>query len=67
MGILEYKIVGPYFFPEHVRINADVCAAFLDETLGELLENIPLGLLINMIFQQDGHPAHTSIAVPVPF
>jgi len=62
MGILENKIVGPYFFPEHVHINADIYAAFLDETLSELLENIPLALLINMIFQQDGHPAHTSIA-----
>lgn len=58
---LWITIIGPYFFPENINITAEVYSEFLEETMPNLLENVPLNILPNIIYQQDGHPAHTSI------
>jgi len=42
------------------NMNADYYTDFLLHRLPELLENVPLAQRIEMLFQQDGHPAHTS-------
>ncbi|XP_024875933.1 uncharacterized protein LOC112457238 [Temnothorax curvispinosus] len=61
MRIVDDTIIGPYFFPEIVNVTAEVYSAFLEETLPGLLEDVPLHIRPNIIFQQDGHPAHTSV------
>ncbi|XP_071575472.1 uncharacterized protein [Temnothorax nylanderi] len=61
MGIVDDTIIGPYFFPENVNVTAEVYSEFLEETLPGLLEDVPLHIRPNIIFQQDGHPAHTSL------
>ncbi|EFN71378.1 hypothetical protein EAG_00067, partial [Camponotus floridanus] len=35
------------------------CSNFLLHRLDELLENVPLANRLGMMFQKDGHPAHT--------
>lgn len=59
-GILDDMIIGPFIFPENQNINGEIYADFIENTLDDLLENVPLALS-TIIFQQDGHPAHTSI------
>jgi len=58
LGILGDHIIGPEFIEENV--NANYYANFLRHRLNELLEDVPLANRLEMIFQQDGHPAHTS-------
>lgn len=60
MGIVNDMIIGPYFFPMNVNVTAEIYSEFLEEILPNLLEDVPLHILPNIIFQQDGHPAHTS-------
>jgi len=36
-------------------------SAFLEKTLPNLLDDVSLAILSNIIFQQNGHPAHTSL------
>ena len=55
MGILDDRVIGPYFFPENV--TGQVYSTFLEETLPDLLGDVAA----DIIFQQDGHPAHTSL------
>ena len=54
MGILDDRIIGPCFFPENININGEIYADFLDNTLSDLLEDVPLIVRGEMIFQQDG-------------
>jgi len=58
------EIVGDYIIgPEFIQgnVNADYYANFLIHRLDEHLEDVPLANRLEIIFQQDGHPAHTSI------
>ncbi|EZA49709.1 hypothetical protein X777_12223, partial [Ooceraea biroi] len=57
-GIIGNEIIGPFFFPP--RLNGQIYSDFLENHLSILLENIPLLLRTQMIFQQDGAPAHFS-------
>jgi len=57
-GIIEKHVVGPFFFEED--LNGVRYANFIESDLPPLLESIPLQLRLNMFFQQDGCPAHTS-------
>lgn len=43
-----------------VRLNSAMYNSFLRDNLPELLENVPLNIRQNMMFQQDGAPPHTS-------
>lgn len=58
-GILHDRIIGPFFFEDNV--NGENYTDFLMHELGHLLEDTPLDVRANMWFQQDGHPAHTSL------
>lgn len=58
-GILGDQIIGPEFIEGHV--NAENYSHFLQNRLHQLLDNVPLHIRRNMYFQQDGHPAHTSL------
>ncbi|EZA51572.1 hypothetical protein X777_09739 [Ooceraea biroi] len=44
----------------NISITAQEYSNFLEEQLPNLLEDVPLHIRANMIFQQDSHPAHTS-------
>lgn len=61
MGIVDNMIIGPHIIPQNINITAEIYAEFLEETLPNLLDDVPLNILPNIIYQQDGHPAHTSI------
>lgn len=60
-GILDDMIIGPFFFPKNHHVNGEIYADFIEHTLDDFLEDVPLALRRTIIFQQDGHPAHTSI------
>ncbi|KYN13182.1 hypothetical protein ALC57_14626 [Trachymyrmex cornetzi] len=60
MGIVVNTIIGPHFFSDDVNATAQIYSEFLEETLPTLLEDVPLNILPNIIYQQDDHPAHTS-------
>src|SRR5436190_22080911 len=45
MGILDNMIIGPHFFPPNINITAEEYSEFLEETLPNLLTNVPLDLL----------------------
>lgn len=58
-GIIGGSIIGPYFFDGNLTGNQ--YAAFLENILPILLEEIPLGIRQTMWFQQDGCPAHYAL------
>lgn len=60
-GIVGDRIVGPTFF--HGPINGDVYLNFLINTLPQLLGDIPLNVINEMWWMQDGAPAHRTNAV----
>jgi len=57
-GIIRNQIVGPVFFDEN--LNGDRYSTLIVTDLPVLLENFPLQLHLNMWFQQDACPSHTS-------
>ncbi|KAK3910111.1 UDP-N-acetylenolpyruvoylglucosamine reductase [Frankliniella fusca] len=59
-GLLHDRIIGPFFFEENV--NAENYTDFLMHELDDLLDGTPLAVRRAVWFQQDGHPAHTSLA-----
>lgn len=58
LGILGDHIIDSEFIEENV--NANYYANFLRDRLNELFENVPLANRLQLIFQQDGYPAHIS-------
>ncbi|KZC06777.1 hypothetical protein WN55_07550 [Dufourea novaeangliae] len=58
-GIIEDRIIGPYFIERN--LNGRKYTTFLQETLGPLLEEIPLETRNRMWYQHDGCPAHFSL------
>ena len=59
LEIIGDHIIGPEFIQGNV--NAHYYGNFLLHRLDELLEDVPLANRLEMMFQQDGHPAHTSL------
>jgi len=60
-GILGDRIIGPFFLDEHLDGQNDT--NFLENTVMDYLEDtVPLYVLGNLWFQQDGRPAHYSRA-----
>jgi len=57
-GILGNRIVGPFFLEE--RVTAASYTRLLTNDLIDFLEQLPENESDAVIFQQDGHPAHTS-------
>lgn len=57
-GILDDIIIGPHIFLS--PINASSYLNFLQETLPDLLDDVPLDVRGSMYFQHDGKPGHCS-------
>lgn len=58
LGVLGTTVVGPIFFNEHLR--AQTYLNFLETTVNDFLDNLPLAQIPNIYFQQDGAPAHNA-------
>ncbi|EFN72613.1 hypothetical protein EAG_02153, partial [Camponotus floridanus] len=54
--IIGNQIIGPYFLPP--RLNSEIYADYLQNTLVELLENVAFHVRTRMIYQYDRAPAH---------
>lgn len=57
-GIVGDHVIGPHFIEG--RVNAATYSHFLDHELDDLFDELPYALRLNLFFQQDCHPAHTS-------
>ncbi|XP_066600036.1 histone-lysine N-methyltransferase SETMAR-like [Prorops nasuta] len=55
-GLIGDRVIGPVFFPP--KLDGEKYVEFLQEQLPLLLEDVPLLVRENMIFQHDGAPAH---------
>lgn len=55
-GIIMNHLLGPFVFPP--RLNAAIYLEFLENTLPELLEDVPLAVRQRMWLQHDGAPPH---------
>lgn len=55
-GIVGDHLIGPFVLPP--RLNGNNYLRFLRNTLPGLLEDVPLNIRCQMIFQHDGAPAH---------
>ncbi|XP_070526515.1 uncharacterized protein [Cardiocondyla obscurior] len=60
-GVIGNQVIGPYFFPH--RLTGIAYKNFFKNELYALLEDVPLQIRRNMIFQHDGAPAHSSAIV----
>lgn len=60
-GIIDEFLVGPYFFEEN--LNGNRYLDLLKKNLPILMESIPLQQRLDLIWQQDGAPAHNTLAV----
>jgi len=60
-GVICDFLIGPFELP--CNLNGPLYLNFLEETLNELLEDVPLNLRQNMWFMQDGAPPHYSLQV----
>lgn len=60
-GIIGDFIIGPYELP--TRLNGNQYLQFLQNSLRDLLDDIPLNLRQNMWFMHDGAPPHYPLAV----
>lgn len=60
-GVIGDTLIGPYILP--TNLNGRSYLTFLREVLPVLLEDLPLQLRQNMLFQHDGCPAHYTLPV----
>jgi len=60
-GIFYDTLIGPFFFVDN--LNGDKYLEFLKTELPILLEDIPLSRRKNLVWQQDGAPAHNKNTV----
>ena len=56
-----------FFFLEHINITAETYFIFLIETLLYLLKDVPLAVIPDIIFEQEGYPAHSSLLIRTIF
>ena len=61
LGILGDRLLGPIFLPN--RLNGDAYLDFLQNSLPQLLEEVPLNVRRDLWFMHDGAPAHFSLRV----
>lgn len=59
MGIVDDFLIGPVFLPE--RLTDEVYRNFLEPTLPQFLDDVPLDTRYAMWFMHDGAPAHFSM------
>ena len=55
-SIVDGCLIGPYLLPP--RLTGHTYLAFLQEVLGELLEDVSLDINRRLRFQHDGAPSH---------
>lgn len=60
-GVIGGNLIGPYYLPQN--LNGENYLEFLENSLPVLLEDLPLNVRRNLIFQNDGCPAHCRITV----
>lgn len=60
-GILDGYLIGPYFF-ENI-LNGALYYEFLSTQLFDLLQDVPVHIVEEMWFQQDGAPPHFAVNV----
>lgn len=60
-GILNGRLIGPYMLP--LRLTGGTYRVFLEEVLGDLLEDVPLDIRRGLWFQHDGAPPHFALDV----
>lgn len=60
-GILGRRLIGPFFLPD--TLSGVSYLSFLQNDLEDELENLPVPIYRDMIFQHDGAPAHYSRSV----
>lgn len=60
-AILNNKIIGPHFF--NVTLNGERYRNFLQQELEDYFDELPLEQERNIVFQQDGAPPHSVVAV----
>lgn len=60
-GVIGQTLIGPYYLPDN--LNGINYLEFLENTLPDIFEEVPLDVRRDMIFQNDGCPAHHRIAV----
>lgn len=60
-GVIGGTFIGPHYLPNN--LNGEHYLHFLQNNLFDLLEDVPINNLRNMIFQNDGCPAHYARAV----
>lgn len=60
-GILDNKLIGPFFFREN--LNSEKYLHFLNNKIFDVLNRMPLNLRQNMWYQQDGASIHSTVAV----
>ena len=58
LGVLGTSIVGPIFFDQ--PLTADLYLNFLQTTINDFIESLPLAEIPNIYFQQDGAPVHNA-------
>lgn len=58
LGVIGTRIIGPIFFEQH--LNAVQYLAFLQNTIADILENLPVRQYAQVLYQQDGAPAHNA-------
>lgn len=58
IGMVGDCLIGPFRLPN--RLNGQSYLNFLRDNLNELLEDVPLDVIMNMYFMHDGAPAHFS-------
>lgn len=58
IGIIDCRIIGPFFYNEN--LNSERYLHLLQTDVADALMELPLVVLQNMFFQQDGAPAHNA-------
>lgn len=61
LGVLGTRIVGPIFF--QASLDAEQYLQFLENEIENFMQNLPLAEARNVMFQQDGAPAHNARVV----
>ncbi|XP_070529809.1 uncharacterized protein [Cardiocondyla obscurior] len=60
-GVIGNQVIGPHFLPP--RLTGECYQHFLENVLPGLLEDVPLETRRRIIYQHDGAPAHSCLAV----
>lgn len=60
-GIINDRLIGPYIFESN--LNSNLYLEILQKFLENEMDDLPLNIVRNIMFQQDGAPCHNSHVV----